>query len=246
MNPDKAKKIRSENVIDENETTEKPSILLQKTKGYIGLILISSIAGVLLSPTSTRTELSYAVFESGYIYKTKLTVPLGENWRVPFVQKSRIYNIKCSVLQKSDSNLKDGSVKKPYEWADAECKTPGYQIYKSEKAFDMAFQAEPDIVALTDKFAELREDAVRDQKIPASYAPQYTPEMLEVRQRLVDVMKPIAERAIGWLLLVNVMAHLAVVLLAALGIWYRHAIGTVVLAPFGWIFSLGKGIHRKI
>jgi hypothetical protein len=94
----------------------------------------------------------------------------------------------------------------------------------------------------------LREEANVSQgmKSKGLQQPVSTPEMISIAERLEEPRKKLVQDSAKRLVLINNISHALLLVLALFGIRFREVIGMILLAPFGWIFSVTKKAHQKV
>ena len=216
---------------------------LEKFKGYVGVFVVLLIAGFLLFPSDSRWTLGYQInFSKSYIENTHLSELVALNWRTRYVDAAMepIYECNRSI-----------SLKKSYPEATTERRVlEGCDRFESLHPYGVGrsrvLEIDAGYQASYDKLSELRAQAQKEQRLDAGKTPFPTPEMTELEKQLVETMDKNIQTILMQLYNLNLAAHGSVLLLAGLCLWYRRSLGAILLAPFAWMISIGKGVHEKI
>ena len=220
-----------------------PSSGFQKLKGYVGVLVVLVIAGFFFSPSDSRRTLGYQInYSKSYIQNTILSEHVSLNWRTQFVKTAMKPIYRC--------NRANGSLKSYPESTTARSVLEACDRFESLHPYGQGrsrvLEIDNEYQMRFDKLSDLRVVARNQQGLGEAQTPVPTPEMYELDQQLVQTMDKNIEQIRLELSNLNLAAHALLLALTGLGLWYRRGIGAVLLAPFGWMFSLGKGVHEKI
>jgi hypothetical protein len=234
----------------------------------LGLIAVIWLAYVLLSPRSGFRVLGISaadprsfILNKSYHHKTVLSdlviaLNQGDAWEVKMAGE---YIERCETAKRSMSadgrdlsteallanieRLPPHERKKAAQLILDACAPP---FLASSKNHERALSIEPKYWDLVRRYQELREEANIGQGLEGLQQPVPTPEMVSITERLEEIRKPLVQESANRLIAINGVAHVVVVVLIGIGIWFRRSVGWAILAPFSWVFSGAKKVHDKI
>lgn len=225
----------------------------QKVRGYVGLFVVLSICGVLLSQESPNRQ--NFPLKTSYTSTTVLSNIVALNWRTPFVKGPEQIMDFC---RRSEEYAKQTYLKTKDEIAQnvqqmrKNC-DPLHMFIEGRPALDMLLKADPLYWDKIEAYKAAKENARIAAGLKEGDTPNTTKEMWALVEPLSNTYDIVLNDARNWLHRVNLAAHITVIFTMLFGIWCRRGVGAVLLAPFGWLFSLGKGgikvaktVHKNI
>lgn len=244
----------------------KISATLQKGYGYVGLIAIFLLAYWLLSPKNMYFEANPRpyILNEKYYHKTMLSeLVIFFNWGNAYEVKSAGNQfLACEDAKKSVSNgeihpseetvianidrLSERSEKvKALKLLLSACATP--YIVSSEN-IKRALMLEPAYGNLVKRHQELQKKAETLQGTTFNKENYYefAREMVSIYERLDKIRRPLVERSMNQLIVINGIAHVMILIFLGLGIYFRRDFGRLLLTPFRWIFVIMRKFHQKI
>lgn len=242
-------------------------MVFQKVQRYVGLVAVVWLAFLLLSPSSGfgvggANPRSF-ILNKSYHHKTVLSdiiirLNQGDAWEV---KSAGEYVEGCEKAKRSVSvDGRDSSTeallvnierlptyaRKTAAQLILDACTPPFLA--SSANHERAQAAEPKYWDLVQRYQELRKEANIAQGLKAEglQQPVPTPEMISITKRLEEIRKPLVQESAKRLIVINGVAHVVIVVLIGIGIWFRRSVGRALLAPFSWAFSSAKKVHERI
>ena len=245
---------------------ENVSTTFQKGYGYVGLITIAFLAYWLLSPKIMYSEANPRpyILNEKYYHKTMLSEIIillnsGHAYEVKYAGKRFL---ECEDAKKSISNngtypseetvianinqlSERGEKLKALKLLLSACANP---YIESSDNIERAVKLEPDYVNLLNRYQELRKkiETLHGTTIDKENYQGSVREMTSIYEKMDKIRRPLIERSMNQLILINGISHVMILVFLGLGIYFRRGFEKVLLTPFGWVFLIIRKFHQKI
>lgn len=237
---------QSNHPVNDQPTDQNRPTVFVKAKRYAGLFAVIALTVLLLAP-SDRTDFP---IRGSYIASTNLSHLVGQNWRAKFVKMPTEYQRACKQAEVRAKS--PYSARQDMQSAINTC-DPIHFLFLHGPAQEHALYVDSNYWDYIDEYSELAKVAREKQGIGQYDSPRPTPAMIAVVKKLTTIVDDMIPKARSWLVNMNLFAHLALAVFTFLGVRFREGVGAVLLAPIGWIFSIGKGsveiakeVHKKV
>jgi len=234
----------------EAQSTEaaEPAVRFAKARRYVGLLIALAFMAIMF-----RQVESYPRGMSNFMARTMLTSIIGSTDRGVFARQMRVYEARCSYAQKTaDDAVGPQARASAARNARSEC-DPEPMLHWAVDTLVRLGRREPNFFDLSQEYRALKKSAQDEQGLAYNQAPQMTTEM---GARARQLLKPLIEEATAaekWVARMILAMHALVLIVGIWGVVYRQALGSIAIAPLGWIFGFGrssvqvaKEIHKKI
>ena len=219
-----------------------------KARRYIGLLIAIGFVAIMFWQVER-----YPSGLSNFVMRTSLTAIISSTDRGNYVRATRAYEARCSYAQQAADRAVGAFPKaSANQQVRNEC-DPEPMLNWPVATLVRLGQFEPNFFELSQEYRALRSKIQEEQGLKYNQAPPMTPELSELAGKL---LKPVIEEAAAaeqWVARMILSMHALVLVLGICGVVFRQALGSIAIAPLGWIFGLGVSgakaaheIHKKI
>lgn len=226
----------------------EPAVRFAKARRYLGLLIALGFMVIMFQPVK-----NYPSGLSNFMARTMLTQLVVRTERGYFAKDMRAYEARCEAAQRSvdaqtDPNKKALSIQNARNQCDPEPML-GWNV---DTLVRLA-RLDPDFLDQSQEYRALKKTALADQGLEFNQSPKMTPEMRDLAPKLLKPLIAEALAAEQWIARMILAMHALVLVVGIWGVVYRQALGSIAIAPLGWIFGLGVSgakaaheIHKKI
>lgn len=234
--------------VDDEVASAQPVVPYAKARRYLGLLIALGFMTVMFWQVER-----YPRGASNFMARTTLTSIIASTDRGVFAREMRVYEARCSYAQKTaDDAVGPQTRASAARHARSEC-DPEPMLHWTVDTLVRLGRLEPKFFDLSQEYRALKTSAQDQQGLTFRQAPQMTDEMREIAGQLLKPLIVEALAAEKWVARMILVTHALVLLVGVWGVVYRQALGSIAIAPLGWIFGFGrssvqvaKEIHKKI
>jgi len=234
--------------MDDFSAIAQPVVPYAKARRYLGLLITIGLMTFMFWQAKT-----YPKGISNFVLRTNLTAVIEESHRGQHAKNVHAFLGRCSYAQQIIDDAVDPETRsRAVLHAKSACNIEPI-LSLADSTMDRLRDRDPKFFDFLDEYRSLVKSELTKQGLSYGQIPEMTPEISEVTEQL---LKPLIEEAIAaekWVARMVFAMHALVLIVGIWGIKYRQALGSIAIAPLGWVFGLSRSgakvaheIHKKI